>query len=556
MAVSIGVQRDCAGWFFELAKEKRVLRPFRHAHLAARRASGAPWQSRRLRLPLRSDTAIAMVPAALEPRSAVLRFGVRHSRRGASGVRGPRVPANPSREESRMSTTQPATTSTIRALLALTAALGAPACMIDDELDDDQLGTAESEVNAGTVIPAAGSGFVSFGTSVGGCSGTLVRNNFVLTAKHCFSAADVAAPGSITVSMGAQLVSAAEIIHYPADDVTLMRLAAPLTMNGSTTGFERSLYPFATNTLAPNTMLTCRGYGLNDLNQPSDGLLRTAELPVRGVNFTWWFDHYDLGVNVNSQGQFLTPGDSGGSCLFTMPGGEQVLAGVTSTLYRELDATFNGLISAQTFRAWYVGQLPPAWSQIGHANWIAGMAGSTGKLFAATTDSQLWSRSPVGMNVTWTSFGHANGVVAMTAIGPTLFAITSDNKLWSRAAVEVNVNWTLDSTVSNLIAIAGIGDKLFAVNTSSQLLWRYVSGANTSWTMIGHAYNVVSMAAVNDKLYCVTTDDQLWRRDPVLWNVNWTSLGATADIVELAAVNGKLFAATSDNRLLWRDVEL
>ena len=53
------------------------------------------------------------------------------------------------------------------------------------------------------------------------------------------------------------------------------------------------------------------------------------------------------------------------------------------------------------------------WDPIGHANNVVAMAAISGKLFAATSDNQLWWRDPVGVNVSWDPIGHANNVMAM-----------------------------------------------------------------------------------------------------------------------------------------------
>ena len=193
------------------------------------------------------------------------------------------------------------------------------------------------------------------------------------------------------------------------------------------------------------------------------------------------------------------------------------------------------------------------WDPIGHANNVVAMAALNDKLFAATSDNQLWWRDPVGTNVSWDPIGHANNVVAMAALNDKLFAATSDNQLWWRDPVGTNVSWDPIGHANNVVAMAALNDKLFAATSDNQLWWRDPVGTNVSWDPIGHANNVVAMAALNDKLFAATSDNQLWWRDPVGTNVNWDPIGYANNVVAMAALNNKLFAATSDNQLWWRD---
>jgi hypothetical protein len=113
-----------------------------------------------------------------------------------------------------------------------------------------------------------------------GCSGTLIRNDLVLTATHCFPAtATTDTPaGSVTVTYGAQTRTGLQIIRHPSlalraappsqgVDVALLRLVSPFVVDGATTGFYIPLYDAAAGSLVGATV-KCYGFGLSALTPP------------------------------------------------------------------------------------------------------------------------------------------------------------------------------------------------------------------------------------------------------------------------------------------------
>src|SRR5262249_59829114 len=86
-------------------------------------------------------------------------------------------------------------------------------------------------------------------SSGGECTGTLLTNQWVLTASHCLPATADADPGRVTISYGgsraapSQTAAASEIVRSsPARDLALVRLASPLTIAGPPDGFRRRLF--------------------------------------------------------------------------------------------------------------------------------------------------------------------------------------------------------------------------------------------------------------------------------------------------------------------------
>lgn len=107
--------------------------------------------------------------------------------------------------------------------------------------DGEAIGSSSDAIINGTAMTAADEetwGMVRI--NGGSCSGALFRNQWVLTASHCFDGG-LDNPGNYQVSMNTQTVRADAIIPHSTYDVALVHLATPLSRNGSsTTGRGRS----------------------------------------------------------------------------------------------------------------------------------------------------------------------------------------------------------------------------------------------------------------------------------------------------------------------------
>ena len=199
---------------------------------------------------------------------------------------------------------------------------------------------------------------------------------------------------------------------------------------------------------------------------------------------------------------------------------------------------------------------PAGWQDIGHANSIKSIAAVPGKLFALSTNNQLWAREPVLHEVNWNLMGLAPPkAVDLAAARGLLFAATEDNKLWM--GIEANLFqaiWTEIGHADNVVAMTALGDVLYCA-TKTNILWsRPPEARNIDWTKIGHANNLITMAAANGKLFCITNDNKLWSRDAAAVDIDWTMVSDVPNTFAMAALNGKLFIATTSNRLLARDL--
>ena len=163
------------------------------------------------------------------------------------------------------------------------------------------------------------------------CTAVALSNEWLLTARHCFAPQDVATPQNVQLSLGdgtAAVGSAREILLSPTADAALIRLASPMSIGGSSTGFERRIYPLDPATLTGQTV-RCLGYGANTSDPAADrnrgaGSLRTADLVI-SHSF-----NLNVYVNPNASGQAFAEGDSGGTCFVTLANGTQALVGVVA----------------------------------------------------------------------------------------------------------------------------------------------------------------------------------------------------------------------------------
>ena len=237
-----------------------------------------------------------------------------------------------------------------------TALLSLAACAGDDFDLNDPVDDTSSAVIRGEQDAIRGfTGAVRLNRPDGSgiCSGVMITNNWVLTAKHCFAGENTVIVAYIDSPVTTTWV--AQRIDHPSLDASLFRLATPFPSytfgNPPTfTGYRRPLYSGTTESMQWQRLL-CMGYGISnsDYVTPSDGQLRYAFLPVLGTETTG----PQVTVTPNLAGpnglERMWTGDSGGPCFWPQDGS---LAAIDS-YHLDIDFLQRGfMVSVPALRGW------------------------------------------------------------------------------------------------------------------------------------------------------------------------------------------------------------
>jgi hypothetical protein len=378
--------------------------------------------------------------------------------------------------------------------------------------DDGRTDRVQQGLAGGTLVDTATREKLGLVTVGGGCSGTMIRDNWVLTAAHCVDDPDPANPGrfitaadnSVTITANwrtAQRRQSMRVISFRPYDVAIIRIAerfsGPTNDGFNWQAYEGGLLQLPITAYGRGRFQLAQGTGATAMPSQGDGQYRMAKFKTSrqegegGDHLVWY-------PSVN--GRTILGGDSGGPSFTTGPA-DDLLVGVHarchSTCLPGKDCSNNNWDWVDSNSECADTPLAPIWGEI---NRYLGAFVPTRQFigkFAAT---------PPGYQPMWVYTLKHNGEL-----------------MWYRKESNAS-NWLGPKTVNNGWTFQDVipagGNAFFALTKSNELVWYRHDGFNDgsgSWrgpVKIGNSWHFSKIFSGGEGIIYAVKDDGtlLWYR--------------------------------------------
>ena len=324
--------------------------------------------------------------------------------------------------------------------IALPLALALAAACTAEETDQvESTNSSQDPIILGAISPQDDR-MVAVSSPGGFCSAQLLRNDVVLTSRHCVTTnatvgGPLAAPGDVEIASSVLVSAGLEIADIDTStDIALVRTVSQFEVNGDFQGYSTIMYPLDDQFLL-NQLHQCKGFGAFQCDNSGAGTLRFHWMPPTSISGDWLV--YPPSGSVSPWNS-----DSGATCWYPWFD-EQTATGVHQGTVGSCPATAYN-VKPTVFRQWARDQMEtwrgadfvddfsntatfsdytvydPAGAVLGPSQWTAHAAGYI------TENSNIYT-SPTTSPPRWgTKLIHNRVVRDVTEISISIFSTDDD----------------------------------------------------------------------------------------------------------------------------------